>query len=405
LGISQIFTIFIANLTAMITRELKEKLISRFGKGKVIIIIGPRQVGKSTLLRELQKEMNQQTLFINCDEPDLRLVLENVTSTQLKSLIGNNTLIMIDEAQKVANIGETLKLMVDNLKDVQIVVTGSSAFELMNKTNEPLTGRKFEFNLFPISINELANDHGRIEEQRLLERRMIFGLYPEIVNNPGNEQEYLLELINSYLYKDILAFQNIRKPEILNKLLTGLALQLGQEVSYNELSQLIGVDKATVEKYIELLEKCFVVFRLSSFSRNLRNELKRTRKIFFYDNGVRNAILNNFAPLTLRQDVGALWENFMVSERVKQNSYNRDFRKIYFWRTKTQQEIDLLEEKDGILYAFEFKWNPKRQVTIPKSFANTYPDHHFEVISSGNYMDFLTQNNTLSLSNYQSQQS
>jgi predicted AAA+ superfamily ATPase len=389
----------------MITRELKEKLINRFGKGKVIIIIGPRQVGKSTLLRELQKEMNQQTLFINCDEPDLRLVLENVTSTQLKSLVGNNTLIMIDEAQKVANIGETLKLMVDNLKNVQIVVTGSSAFELMNKTNEPLTGRKFEFNLFPISINELAIYHGRIEEQRLLERRMIFGLYPEIVNNPGNEQEYLLELINSYLYKDILAFQNIRKPEVLNKLLTGLALQLGQEVSYNELSQLIGVDKATVEKYIELLEKCFVVFRLSSFSRNLRNELKRSRKIFFYDNGVRNAILNNFAPLTLRQDVGALWENFMVSERVKQNSYTRDFRKIYFWRTKTQQEIDLLEEKDGILYAFEFKWNSKRQVTIPKSFANTYPDHHFEVISSGNYMEFLTRSNDLSLSNYQSQQS
>jgi hypothetical protein len=389
----------------MITRELKEKLINRFGKGKVIIIIGPRQVGKSILLRELQKEMNQQTLFINCDEPDLRLVLENVTSTQLKSLVGNNTLIMIDEAQKVANIGETLKLMVDNLKNVQIVVTGSSAFELMNKTNEPLTGRKFEFNLFPISINELAIYHGRIEEQRLLERRMIFGLYPEIVNNPGNEQEYLLELINSYLYKDILAFQNIRKPEVLNKLLTGLALQLGQEVSYNELSQLIGVDKATVEKYIELLEKCFVVFRLSSFSRNLRNELKRSRKIFFYDNGVRNAILNNFAPLTLRQDVGALWENFMVSERVKQNSYTRDFRKIYFWRTKTQQKIDLLEEKDEILYAFEFKWNSKRQVTIPKSFANTYPDHHFEVISSGNYMEFLTRSNDLSLSNYQSQQS
>lgn len=389
----------------MITRELKEKLISRFGKGKVIIIIGPRQVGKSTLLRELQKEMNQQTLFINCDEPDLRLVLENVTSTQLKSLVGNNTLIMIDEAQKVANIGGTLKLMVDNLKNVQIVVTGSSAFELMNKTNESLTGRKFEFNLFPISINELAIYHGRIEEQRLLERRMIFGLYPEIVNNPGNEQEYLLELINSYLYKDILAFQNIRKPEVLNKLLTGLALQLGQVVSYNELSQLIGVDKATVEKYIELLEKCFVVFRLSSFSRNLRNELKRSRKIFFYDNGVRNAILNNFAPLTLRQDVGALWENFMVSERVKQNSYNRDFRKIYFWRTKTQQEIDLLEEKDGILYAFEFKWNSKRQVTIPKSFANTYPDHHFEVISSGNYMEFLTRSIDLSLSNYQSKQS
>ncbi len=373
----------------MITRVLKEQLTSRFGKGKVIIIIGPRQVGKSTLLRELQKEMNQQTLFINCDEPDMRLMLENVTSTQLKSLIGNNTLVMIDEAQKVPNIGETLKLMADNIEGIQIVATGSSAFELLNKTNEPLTGRKFEFNLYPISTNELVLHHGKIEEQRLLERRMIYGLYPEIVNNPGNEQEYLIELVNSYLYKDILSFQNIRKPDVLNKLLTGLALQLGQEVSYNELSQLIGVDKATVEKYIELLEKCFVVFRLSSFSRNLRNELKRTRKVFFYDNGVRNAILNNFAPLSLRQDVGALWENFMVSERVKQNSYNRDFRKIYFWRTQTQQEIDLLEEKDGVLYAFEFKWNPKKHANIPKSFADAYPEHRFEVITSGNYVDLL----------------
>lgn len=373
----------------MIARELEEQLTSRFGKGKVIIIIGPRQVGKSSLLRELQKQINEQTLFINCDEPDMRLMLEDVTSTQLRSLVGNNTIIMIDEAQKVANIGETLKLMVDNIKDIQILATGSSAFELLNKTNEPLTGRKFEFNLYPISTNEMVTHHGKIEEHRMLERRMIYGLYPEIVNNPGNEQEYLIELINSYLYKDILSYQNIRKPDVLNKLLTGLALQLGQEVSYNELSQLIGIDKATVEKYIELLEKCFVIFRLSSFSRNLRNELKRSRKIFFYDNGVRNAILNNFAPLPLRQDVGALWENFMMSERIKQNSYHRDFKKIYFWRTQTQQEIDLLEEKDGVLFAFEFKWNPKRNAYIPKSFAEAYPEYRFEVITSENYIDFL----------------
>jgi len=373
----------------MITRELKAQLTSRFGKGKVIIIIGPRQVGKSTLLRELQKVINQQTLLINCDEPDMRLMLEDTTSTQLRSLIGTNTFVMIDEAQKVANIGETLKLMADNIKDVQIIATGSSAFELLNKTNEPLTGRKFEFNLFPISTTELVIHHGKIEEKRLLEKRMIYGLYPEIINNPGSEQEYLIELINSYLYKDILSFQNIRKPDVLNKLLTGLALQLGKEVSYNELSQLIGIDKSTVEKYIELLEKCFVVFRLSSFSRNLRNELKRSRKVYFYDNGVRNAILNNFAPLSLRQDVGALWENFMVSERVKQNSYNRDFKKIYFWRTQTQQEIDLLEEKDGVLYAFEFKWNPKRHVKIPKLFADTYPEYRFEVITPANYIDLL----------------
>jgi predicted AAA+ superfamily ATPase len=390
LEITIYFTTFTTKSMTMITRILKEQLSSRIGKGKVIILIGPRQVGKSTLLREIQKESSQPTMFINCDEPDMRLMLENVTSTQLQSMVGKNQIVMIDEAQKVLHIGDTLKLMADNIKDVQIVATGSSTFELSNKIYEPLTGRKFEFIMYPISIHELVNQHGKTEEQRLLERRMIYGLYPDIVNNPGNEQEYLLELTNSYLYKDILAFQNIRKPEVLNKLLTGLALQLGQEVSYNELSQLIGVDKATIEKYIELLEKCFVVFRLSSFSRNLRNELKRTRKVFFYDNGVRNAILNNFSPLALRPDVGALWENFMVSERVKRNSYARDYRKIYFWRTQTQQEIDLLEEKDGVLYAFEFKWNPKRQAKIPKSFVDAYPNCRFEVITSGNYIDFLT---------------
>jgi uncharacterized protein len=374
----------------MITRIIQNLLKDRIGKGKAILLVGPRQVGKSTLLKSLRNELNQETLLINCDEPDMRQMLENVTTDELKGLIGRNTLVMIDEAQKVENIGLTVKLMVDSINHVQVIATGSSAFELRNKTNEPLTGRKFEFNLFPFSIAEMVQNHGKIIEKRMLERRVIYGLYPEIINNQGDEQKYLLELINSYLYKDILAFQNIRKPDILNKLLTGLALQLGQEVSYNELSQLIGIDKATVEKYIELLEKCFVVFRLSSFSRNLRNELKKSRKVFFYDNGVRNAILNNFSPLSLRQDTGALWENFMMSERIKQLSYNRDFRKAYFWRTQTQQEIDLLEEKDGILYAFEFKWNEKKSVKIPRIFAETYPEHRFEVITPFNYLDFLT---------------
>lgn len=375
----------------MISRIIQDQLSQRMGKGKAILLVGPRQVGKSTLLKVIQNEQNQEALFLNCDEPDIRHKLENVTSDQLKALIGSNTLVMIDEAQKVENIGQTLKLIVDNLKQVQVIATGSSAFELRNKTNEPLTGRKFEFNLYPFSVAELVNNHGELTEERMLERRMIFGLYPEIVNEFGHEQEHLLELINSYLFKDILSYQNIRKPELLEKLLTGLALQMGQEVSYNELGQMLGVDKVTIEKYIELLEKCFVVFRLGSFNRNLRNELKKSRKIYFFDNGVRNAILNNFSPLALRQDVGALWENFMVSERIKQNSYNRDYRKLYFWRTQTQQEIDLLEEKDGILYAFEFKWNDKKKAKIPKSFIEAYPEYRFEVITPANYMDFLTQ--------------
>ncbi|MDP2336610.1 MAG: ATP-binding protein [Bacteroidota bacterium] len=374
----------------MISRLILKQLTDRLGKGKAILLVGPRQVGKSTLLKSLQKEQDQETLLLNCDEPDIRQMLENVTSDQLKAMIGKNTLLLIDEAQKVENIGLTLKLIVDNIKQVQVIATGSSAFELRNKTNEPLTGRKYEFNLFPLSIAEMVAHHSQLTENRMLERRLIYGLYPEIVNDLGSEQENLLELINSYLYKDILSFQNIRKPDVLEKLLTGLALQMGQEVSYNELGQLIGVDKATIEKYIELLEKCFVVFRLSSFNRNLRNELKKSRKIYFYDNGVRNAILNNFAPLALRQDVGALWENFMVSERMKQNSYNRDYRKNYFWRTQTQQEIDLLEEKDGVLYAFEFKWNESKKSKLPQTFADAYPEHRFDVITPANYIDFLT---------------
>ncbi|MBA4410476.1 MAG: ATPase [Odoribacter sp.] len=374
----------------MISRIILKQLTDRMGKGKAILLVGPRQVGKSTLLKSLQKEREHETLLLNCDEPDIRQMLENVSSDQLKAMIGRNTLLLIDEAQKVENIGLTIKLIVDNIEQVQVIATGSSAFELRNKTNEPLTGRKYEFNLFPLSVAEMVAHHGQLTENRMLERRMIYGLYPEIVSDLGNEQENLLELINSYLYKDILSFQNIRKPDVLDKLLTGLALQMGQEVSYNELGQLISVDKATIEKYIELLEKCFVVFRLGSFNRNLRSELKKSRKIYFYDNGVRNAILNNFSPLALRQDTGALWENFMVSERIKQNSYNRDYRKSFFWRTQTQQEIDLLEEKDGIFYAFEFKWNDKKLARIPKSFAETYPEHRFEVITPANYLDFLS---------------
>ena len=389
MGFLILFANFAKKIT-MISRIIHEQMASRIGKGKAILLVGPRQVGKSTLLKSLQLEQNQDALLLNCDEPDVRQMLEDVTSDQLKAIIGKNTLVMIDEAQKVEHIGLTIKLIVDNLNQVQVIATGSSAFELRNKANEPLTGRKFEFNLLPFSIAEMVNHHGKLTENRMLERRLIYGLYPEVVNELGNEQENLLELINSYLYKDILSFQNIRKPDLLDKLLTGLALQMGQEVSYNELGQLIGVDKATVEKYIDLLEKCFVVFRLSSFNRNLRNELKKSRKIFFYDNGVRNAILNNFAPLALRQDAGALWENFMVSERIKQVAYNRDYRKTYFWRTQTQQEIDLLEEKNGVLYAYEFKWNDKKQTRIPKSFAEAYPDHRFEVITPANYIDLLT---------------
>jgi predicted AAA+ superfamily ATPase len=374
----------------MIKRDILESIKSRLFRGKVIVLTGPRQVGKTTLLRQLTEEMDLNTvLSLNCDEPDICLLLQNVTSTQLKNLVGKHTLILIDEAQKVDNIGLTLKLMVDNLPDIQIIATGSSAFDLRNKLNEPLTGRKYEYQLYPFSTNELIEHTSQIEERRSLEQRIIYGMYPDVINQPSDGLRLLRELSNSYLFKDILAYKDVRRPEELNKLLTALALQLGSEVSYSELGRTLGLDKETVERYLNLLEKVYVIFRLSSFSRNMRNELKKSKKVYFYDNGVRNAIINNYSPLALRTDVGALWENFILSERIKRNNYREIYVNSYFWRTRVQQEIDLIEEKDGILHAFEIKWNENKKVSLPASFATTYQQNTFHVITPGNYIDFL----------------
>jgi predicted AAA+ superfamily ATPase len=375
----------------MIKRDIFSSLKERLFKGKVIVITGPRQVGKTTLLKQLSTEQdNSLVLSLNCDEPDICVLLQNVSSTQLKTLVGKHKLVLIDEAQKVENIGLTLKLMVDNLPGIQIIATGSSAFDLRNKLSEPLTGRKFEFHLYPFSVNELLRHTSQIEESRLLEQRMIYGMYPDVINQPSDGLRLLRELSDSYLFKDILVYKDVRRPGELNKLLTALALQLGSEVSYNELGRTLGMDKETVERYIDLLEKVFVVFRLSSFSRNLRNELRKSKKVYFYDNGVRNAIINNFSPLALRADTGALWENFILSERKKHNDYQGVYVNSYFWRTHAQQEIDLIEEKDGILHAFEIKWKENKKAVLPASFASSYPQHIFDVITPGNYNDFLT---------------
>ena len=376
----------------MVEREILRPLRERFFKKKAIILIGPRQVGKTTLLKQIIEEnKSSEVLFLNCDEPETLRTLENVSSTELRNLIGNKKIILIDEAQRVANIGITLKLITDNIPDIQLVVTGSSTFDLRNRLNEPLTGRKFEYKLFPFSTAELMNATSRLEEMRLLEQRMIYGMYPDVVNNPSDAQKILIELSNSYLYKDVLMYKDVRNPDMLTKLLTALSLQLGSEVSYNELGNTIGAKSETVERYIELLEKVFIIFRLQSLSRNLRNELKKSRKIYFYDNGVRNALIQNFKSLELRTDTGALWENFMVSERKKYLEYNEIYSNTYFWRTHTQQEIDYIEERDGTLYTFEFKWNEKRKEKIPNSFAEAYPQHEFQCINRLNYLDFVTK--------------
>lgn len=373
----------------MIERLLKNLIEKRLYRNKAIIVIGPRQVGKTTLLKMLVSDTKNKVLEWNCDEPDVRRRLTEPTSTELKAEIGDANLILIDEAQRIKNIGITLKLLIDNYPEKQVIATGSSAIEMSNSINEPLTGRKYEYVMYPFSCEELFNEFGEQEEQRMLERRLIYGSYPEVVNNSGEERETLTELVGSYLYKDIFSFQDVRKPEIIEQLLQALALQIGSEVSYNELGRLLGLNTATVQRYIDLLEKSYVVFHLRSFSRNVRSELKKSRKIYFYDNGVRNALIGDYKPLALRNDTGVLWENYIIAERLKHNAYNSFYGKSYFWRTQQQQEIDYIEDIDGVLHTYEFKWNEGKHPRLTDTFAKAYPDHTFTVVSPENYRSFV----------------
>lgn len=374
----------------MIKRQLQEKIEARMFAGKAIIVIGARQVGKSTLFKMIIDKQDLPTLQLNCDEPETRDMLSNTNIANLRLLIANNRIVVIDEAQRVENIGMTLKLITDNFPDIQLLVTGSSSFELQDKLNEPLTGRKFEYHLFPISTAEILNSQGLLRVNQTLEQRLIFGSYPDIITHSEDAKELLTNLSGSYLYKDLLSLDSVRRPALLGKILTVLALQVCSEVSYNELAQTVGTDNKTVEKYIDLLEKCYIIFKLNGFSRNLRTELKKSKKIYFYDNGIRNAILNNFAPLSLRQDTGALWENFIISERIKYNQYSGKYVNCYFWRTTTQQEIDYIEECDGQFSLFEMKWNPRRGSTkFPASFENIYDIKEKFVVTPENWIEHI----------------
>ena len=375
----------------MIYRKLLNIIREKLNHGKALIILGARQTGKTTILKELYKDFADKALMLNCDEPQVRSNLTNVSSSFLKQLTGNKKYILIDEAQRINNIGLTLKLITDELPDIQLIVTGSSSLDLANDINEPLTGRKFEYNLFPLSFGELIENNELIQTMGELERRLIFGSYPDVINNHGNEREILNNLTSSYLYKDLLSFKGIRKPEMLEKLLIALAFQMGNEVSYTELSNTLQIDKETVSNYIYLLEQTFIIFRLSPFSRNLRNELTKKRKFYFIDNGIRNALIANYNPVDLRQDIGQLWENFLISERLKFNHYHFQYANSYFWRTHQQQEIDYLEEKSGKLYAWEFKWSKTKRYRFPKTFLNNYPENITAIITRDNYLDFITK--------------
>jgi len=374
----------------LIKREIQSKVENALFKGKIVVIYGPRQVGKTTLVKLiLQNQSNVKSAYFNCDEPDVRQALTDKTSTELKSFLGDSELVVFDEAQRIKNIGLTLKLLIDNYPGTQIIATGSSSFDLSNEIAEPLTGRKNEFYLYPFSLAELKDAYPGIEVDRILENRMVFGMYPGIVfESDQAKAESLKELTKSYVFKDVLQYQRIKNPEMLDKLLQALALQLGGQVIYGEIASLIGIDKITVANYIRILEQAFIIFRLPPFSRNLRDELKRTRKICFFDNGIRNALINNLNPVDLRQDAGALWENFMISERIKRNGNSGRDVNMYFWRTLQQQEIDLIEDRGDELAGYEFKWK-SRPGKVPVAFSRTYPDAKVEMITKENYKTFV----------------
>ncbi len=373
----------------MIKRSLRPLILDSLFQGKTIIIHGARQVGKTTLVHQILKDLRETSLFLNADEADTRSMLTDVNHTQLVPVFADYKIVVIDEAQRIPDIGLTLKIIHDNFPDIQLIATGSSSFELANKVNEPLTGRKFEYFLYPLSFNEMVAHHGFLTEKRLIKHRLVYGYYPDIVSHAGKELKLIKSLASSYLYKDLLMIEQIKKPVLLEKILKALALQSGNEVSYNELAQLLGSDKGTIEKYIDLLEKVYVIFRLNGFNRNVRNEIKKGKKIYFYDNGIRNAIIGNFTPFENRTDIGVLWENFLISERIKYLSNNEIGCQQFFWRTTQQQEIDYLEEYHDHFKVFEFKWNPTSRAAVSKTFSKAYPNHEFMLINPENIQEFL----------------
>ena len=373
----------------MIKRSLYQNIKSRLFGGKAILLIGPRQVGKTTLITTILKNSGEKYLFLDGDDPTVRDQLDIPNTERIRQIIGPFTTVFIDEAQRISNIGLTSKIIVDQFPEKQLILSGSSAFELGENMQEPLTGRKWTYQLYPVSWDEWENYYGFLKAEQDFDNRLIYGFYPDVLNHPKEPKEILGELVDSYLYKDILNYAGIRKPDRIQKLVQAIAYQVGQEVVYKEVGDLVGLDPKTVSHYIDILEKAYVLFRLPSFSRNLRNEIKTNRKIYFYDNGVRNAVINYFLTIENRQDIGALWENFLISERLKLHNNNKIQSNRYFWRTKQQQEIDYVEERDGNIFGFEFKWNPKRNIRFPKTFVKNYNATTMGV-NRENFRDFLS---------------
>ena len=371
----------------MIARIQQTEIDSYLFKGKAILVFGARQVGKTSLIRSTCQK--NSFLWLNGDEPDTQLLLENITSDRLKAIVGDNKILVIDEAQMIHNIGLLIKRMVDNFPDIQIIASGSSAFELADKTKESMVGRKEELQLFPLNYKEMVTHTNFVEETRLVPHRLVFGYYPEVVTNPGKEEKILNDLVDGFLYKDILNLEGIKKSSTLQRLVQMLAFRIGSEISTTSLANELGINRLTVEKYIDILEKNFIVFSLKAFSKNQDNEIKKSRKVYFWDNGLRNRIVKNFNPIELRDDVGSLWENFIISERLKKLSYENQFKESFFWRNTQQAEIDYLEIKNTEIEAFEIKYNPNVKVKFSKSFTSNYNPKTTQIIHKENFWEYL----------------
>ena len=374
-----------------ITRSLESQFDSILQKGKVLLIYGARRVGKTSVIEKLLKKRNQKIFSGSGDDIDLRNILSSENKSRITTSFKGYEVIFIDEAQRIPDIGWGLKLLVDTNPEISIIASGSSSFELLNKLGEPLTGRQILYRLFPVSMMELSELSGRMHITQNLNDFIIYGTYPETLNaiNYEKKKDFLMTLRNSYLFRDILQVDNIRNSEKMADLLKLIAFQIGNEVSLNELAGALGIAKQTVERYLDLLAKSFIIYKVGGYSSNLRKEVTKTSRYYFWDNGVRNALINNFNDASTRMDMGVLWENFCFSERLKKQAYHKIYSNNYFWRTYDRQEIDLIEDRDGKLFGFEFKWNPKKKVKAPKAFVENYTNAHFECITPENFLEFV----------------
>ncbi|MGD8778910.1 MAG: ATP-binding protein [Ignavibacteria bacterium] len=374
-----------------IKREIEKQIKNKLLPGKVLLLFGTRRVGKTFLMNQIIKSLKGESLVLNGEDLEVQEILNRRTIQNYKNLIGNKKYLFIDEAQHIPEIGKKLKLMIDELKNLRILVTGSSSFDLSNLSGEPLTGRKMTFMLYPFSEREISKNENLIGRKDNLMQRLVFGNYPEVykLKNENDKIDYLKELVNSYLLKDILQFEGIKNSSVIFNLLKLISYQVGSFVSYEELGKQLNISKNTVNRYLDLLSKSFIIYKLNGFSRNLRKEITKSPKWYFYDNGIRNAIIANFSRFELRDDIGKIWENYLVGERIKFQNYSRMVVNNYFWRTYDKQEIDWIEERDGKLFAFEFKWKEQKR-KIPAAWIKNYPDSNYELISNDNYMDFLS---------------